>query len=132
MEKIEQEKLEAKQQIDGFDEVMHYFYIDVIGGAIWRMNHDVSHGRMVMTSKIQEEMQELSELQQYSVQQLMEFGVDPESTKDRIDGDYWKWYRHWDDWKKAMTDEEWEHFDNVMSKEEDYEELLPKNKWNEI
>jgi len=120
-----------KKKIDGFDEVMHYFYIDVIGGAIWRMNHDVSHGRMIMTPKLQKEMKEICGLQQYCAQQLTKFGIDPKSAKNRPDGDYWKWYGHWDNWKKAMTDEEWQHFDSIMDKEEDYSDLLPKNKWNE-
>ena len=122
---------EMKKKIDGFDEVMHYFYIDVIGGAIWRMNHDASHGRMTITPKLHEEMKEMSGLQQYCVQQLTKFGVDPESAKNRPDGDYWKWYGFWDNWKKAMTNKEWQHFDSIMDKEEDYSDLLPKNKWNE-
>jgi len=122
---------EGKVEINGFDELMSFMYIDAIGGIIWRTNHDVSHGRYEMTDGMRAELTMMSQLQQYCVQQLSKYGIDPESAKDRPDGDYWKWFHHWNNWKEKLSDEEWQDFDMKMSAKEDYSEFLPKNKWNE-
>jgi hypothetical protein len=122
---------EDKKEIEGFDEAMSYFFIDAIGGFIWRTNHDIGHGRYEMTPEMQKNLTEMFEKQQYCVKQLSKFGVDPESTTDRTNGEYWKWFRHWDSWKQNMTDDEWYVFDQRMSKKEDMTDYLPKTKWNE-
>lgn len=122
---------DEKAVIDGLDECKLYFTIDGIGGIIWRTGHDISHGRYEMTPELQKDLERLAENQQYALQQLTKFGIDPESAKDRPNGDYWKWYTHWDNWKKKMSDEEWHNIDRKMLKNEDYSDLLPKTKWNE-
>ncbi len=122
---------EQKNEILGFDEVTSYFFIDLIGGILWRTQHDASHGRLTITPEIEIGLQELSEQQVFCVQQLTKFGIDPESAKNRPDGDYWKWFTHWDEWKRNMSDEEWDILDTKMRNKEDISELLPKNKWNE-
>ena len=122
---------DRKELINGFDELTSYFFIDAIGGFIWRINHDASHGRIDISKEMQDDLNKLSVEQQYCVSQLGRFGVNPESTKNRPDGDYWKWFRHWDNWKKNMSDEVWEEFDNKMSNKEDFSDMLPKHKWNE-
>lgn len=122
---------EEKIEIENHDECKLYFVIDAIGGFIWRTNHDIGHGRYEMTPGLQQDLERLSEVQKECLQQLSKFGIDPESAKDRPNGDYWKWYTHWDNWKKEMSDEEWRNFDRKMSKLEDYSDLLPKTKWNE-
>lgn len=122
---------EQKQEIEGLDECKLYFTIDGIGGIIWRTNHDISHGRYDMTPEMEKDLEQLVEVQQHALQQLSKFGIDPESAKDRVNGDYWKWYRHWDNWKKEMSDEEWRNLDRKMSKQEDVSDMLPKTKWNE-
>lgn len=121
----------VKATIEGLNECEAYFMIDAIGGVIWRTNHDVGHGRYEMTDYMLEELKDLSEQQHYCLQQLTKFGVDPDSAKDRPNGDYWKWYHHWDNWKKEMDNDTWHIFDRKMSREEDYSDMLPKNKWNE-
>ena len=124
-------KEENKAKIDKFNEVISYFFIDTIGGFIWRTNHDAGHGRLTITPELQAELTDLSEQQQYCVSQLSKFGVDPESAKNRPEGDYWKWFKHWNDWHHGMSDEEWYELDGKMGKEEDITEFLPKHKWNE-
>ena len=123
---------EDKKEIDELDEVKSYFLIDMIGGILWRTNHDAGHGRITITTEMQGELNDLSEKQQYCVQQLTKFGIDPESAKNRPDGDYWKWFKHWKNWVEEMTDEVWSTFDNKMSNKEDYEDMLPKTKWNDV
>lgn len=122
---------EKKREVEELDECKLYFLIDGIGGILWRTNHDVMHGRYDMSPSMEEDMKNLAELQKHAVQQLTKFGVDPESAKDRENGDYWKWFTHWNNFKENMTNEEWRNFDKKMSKEEDYSDLLPKTKWNE-
>lgn len=122
---------EQKKEIEELNECKLYFTIDGIGGFIWRIGHDISHGRYEMTSDIEEDLKNLSEAQQYALQQLSKYGIDPESAKDRENGDYWKWFNHWSNFKENMSDEEWRNFDRKMSKGEDYSDLLPKTKWNE-
>lgn len=121
-----------KELIENFDEVMSYFFIDSIGGFIWRANHDASHGRIEMTPELQQALNELHEEQTLCVNQLTKFGVDPESAKDRANGDYWKWYGHWKNWVESMSDEQWNEIDRRMNNEEDITEFLPKIKWNEM
>jgi len=123
---------EQKQEIEGLNECKLYFTIDGIGGFIWRMNHDIGHGRIDMSPGIKEDLERMSELQQHALQQLSKFGVDPESAKDRPNGDYWKWYHHWDNWKKELSDEVWRDLDKKMSKDDDYSDLLPKDSWNKV
>jgi hypothetical protein len=122
---------EDKTKIEGFDEVTTYFFIDMIGGILWRTNHDVSHGRYPMTPEMIIELAELREQQEYCVQQLSKFGVDPESAKNRPDGNYWKWFEHWHDWQHGMSNDAWHELDRKMSAKEDITDMLPKHKWNE-
>jgi len=123
---------ERKKLIEEFDEVKSYFFIDAIGAFRWRMSHDASHGRIDMTSRLENEIKDMYEEQTYCVQQLIKFGVDPESVKNRPDGDYWKWYNHWHNWHHNMSDEQWNEINKRMNNNEDITEFLPKNNWNEI
>jgi hypothetical protein len=123
---------EQKTKLEGITECELYFTIDAIGGFLWRTGHDISHGRYEMTEELREDIESLNEQQQYCLQQLTKFGINPESAKDRPNGDYWKWYGHWDDWKKEMDNNTWRIFEVKMSKGQDYSEMLPKHSWNEI
>lgn len=122
---------EMKTKIDEFNEHTAYFFIDTIGGFIWRINHDAGHGRLDITPEMQKDLENMHEQQVYCVQQLTKFGVDPESAKDRPNGDYWKWFEHWHSWQHGMSDEQWNEVNSKMGRNEDISHLLPKNKWNE-
>lgn len=122
---------EVKTMIDEFNEYTAYFFIDMIGGILWRTNHDASHGRLDITPETQKGMEEMREQQVYCVQQLTKFGIDPESAKDRPDGDYWKWFEHWHKWHHGMSAEQWLTVNSKLERNEDISEYLPKNKWNE-
>jgi hypothetical protein len=95
---------EDKKKVDEFDEVTAYFFIDMIGGILWRTNHDASHGRITITPGMQEDLNKMREMQEYCVQQLDKFGVDPESAKNKPEGDYWKWFNHWHTWQHDMSE----------------------------
>jgi hypothetical protein len=120
-----------KKKIEEMDELTSYFFIDMIGGILWRTAHDASHGRFDITPEMQEELDNIREQQVYCVQQLSKFGIDPESAKNRPDGDYWKWFTHWDNWKKGLSDSDWDEVNHLMSEKQSMDKYLPKNKWNE-
>ena len=73
----------------------------------------------------------VSELQKFVVDNLTRFGVDPESANDKKNGDYWKWYRFWDNWKKSLSDEDWETMNQLMKNNEPYDKYLPTGTWKD-
>jgi hypothetical protein len=127
---IEEEK---KADILKMSEVDSYFLIDECGAFIWRMNHDMAHGRIEKEyhAAIQEDIMNVREVQKFAVDNLIRFSVDPESAKDREHGDYWKWYNFWDKWKKGLSDENWETLMQRIANHEPYDEYLPKGTWRD-
>ena len=95
-----------KEEFLSFDEVLSYLTINECGGFIWRMNHDVGHDRIPKEhhSDIQKDINNIRELQQFVVDNLDRFNVDGKSANDN-DGEYWKWYRFWDNWKSQLSNE---------------------------
>jgi len=128
---IEEEK---KADILKMSEIDSYFLIDECGAFIWRMNHDMAHGRIEHQhhAAIDEDIVGVRELQQFTVDNLQRFGIDPESAKDHENGDYWKWYGFWDEWKKGLSDEDWNAVQQLMNKNESYEKYLPKGNWKDF
>lgn len=122
-----------KEEILKYDEVETYFLIDECGAFMWRMNHEMAHGRIPQEAHvdIQKDIENVRELQTFCVENLMRFGVDPESAKDRENGDYWKWYIFWDNWKKGLSDEDWNVVCSLIEKGESIREYLPKNSWKD-
>jgi hypothetical protein len=122
-----------KADILKMGEVDTYFLIDECGAFMWRMNHDMAHGRIPQEAHaaITEDIAAVREIQQFAVDNLTRFGVDPESAKDRKNGDYWKWYGFWDDWKKGLSDEDWNSVNALMHQQQPYDKFLPKGKWQD-
>ena len=122
-----------KEEVLKLGEVDTYFLIDECGAFIWRMGHDMSHGRIPVENHadIQEDINNVGEIQQFLVDNLQRFGVDPQSAKDRENGDYWKWFRFWDSWKKGLSNEDWNMVSNLIQTGKSYNEYLPKNTWRD-
>ncbi len=117
-------------------EIMVYFEIDACGSFIWRMNHDMAHGRIESKQHkaIDEDVERVREQQKKAVLQCKRFGVEPNDAEGNPTPDYWKWYRWWDAWKKGLSDEEWRKVDVAVSRKEGptEEELLsyrPEGSW---
>ena len=117
-----------KKDILGMDEVTTYFLINECGMFLFRMNHDLADGKIPEESieAVKTDMINIREVQIFTVEHLDRFGVDPKSVEDKTEGEYWKWYTFWDEWKKNLTDDEWE----VVATGE-YKQYLPKTSWNE-
>ena len=124
---------EDKVKFSNYSEVNTYFLIDECGAFIWRMNHEMIHGRIPeeQHKPIREDMERISQMQQVAVDSLKRFDIDPESSKDRENGDYWKWYNHWNNWKNGLTNEQWNKVNNLLSKEESIDEYLPEGTWKD-
>ena len=122
-----------KQEIQEMNDYQTFFLIDECGAFIWRMSHDLARGKITDDSdgSIRKDIENVKEIQMFAVNNLKKFGIDPESAKDKENGDYWKWYNHWNEWKKNMSDEDWRTLNWKLHCDEDVTELLPKNKWNE-
>ena len=117
-----------KKDILSMDEATTYFLINECGMFLFRMNHDLADGKIPEESieAVKTDMINIREVQIFTVEHLDRFGVDPKSVEDKTEGEYWKWYTFWDEWKKNLTDDEWE----VVASGE-YKEYLPKTSWNE-
>ncbi len=98
-----------ENEILSLSEVDTYFLIDSCGAFMWHMGHEMAHGRIPSEdhAAIQEEINKVSDLQKYAVDNLQRFGVDPASANDRENGDFWKWINFWNNWKNTMPDENW-------------------------
>lgn len=120
---------QEKEDILSMDEVMTYFLIDECGAFLFKMTHDIADGKIPEESHqaIATDLVNIRMLQKFTVDNLMRFGVDPESAYNKEDGDYWKWLKHWNDWKTNLSEEVW-----GKVSEGEYEKYLPENKWNEV
>lgn len=117
-----------------------YFIINEIGGFLWRMNHDLADGRIKSSPGIDEDLKNLSALQQKAVEQTVRFGV-PFKQEMKMNSilkeevlvtcdEYWQWYRFWDKWKDDLKPEEWAQVSSRISNEQGIGEFLPKEKWS--
>lgn len=124
---IEEEK---QKEIIDLNEVDTFFLIDECGAFIWRMNHEMSHGRIPAEhiEGVNADIASVREIQVFTVNNLSKFDVDPVSVSDK-DGDYWKWYRFWDAWKKGLSDEDWNAVNTALQNKTDYEKYLPETTW---
>lgn len=120
-----------KAEILEYNEVNTYFLIDECGAFIWHMSHEMSHGRIPEEAigDVNSDIENVREIQKFAVDNLMRFGVDPKSSEDRKNGDYWKWYRFWDNWKKELTNEEWENVSDALKNNKSFDKYLPKTTW---
>jgi len=108
---------------------MTFFLIDECSSFIWKMNHDLSDGKIEESAipTITEDVQQIANLQKFAVDNLDRFGVDVSKLNEENGSDDLKnWHTHWNTWRSELSDEEWK---KVSIGE--YEEYLPKNRWND-
>ena len=100
-------------------EIELYFVIDECGAFMWRMNHDMAHGRIPESdhAAIDADIQRVKLQQLEAVRELPRVGVAvPLDADNRGTDEYWTWFRAWDKWKKELTDEEWRLVDAALSR----------------
>ena len=130
---IKEERL--NQIIEG-PEVLIYMCMENLGGFIWRMNHDMAHGRIPEASHkgIDKDIVIAREEQKKLLTSLTRFGVNPTDEKGVPTKDYWKWYRWWSQWHKGMSNDDWNRVDSIMGltmTEKQIAECRPEGKWQD-
>ncbi len=99
-------------------EIELYFLIDECGAFMWRMNHDMSHGRIPGSdwASITADVKKVGLQQTEAVRELPRIGIAvPLNESNHPTEEYWVWYRAWDKWKKALSDEEWRIVDAALT-----------------
>jgi len=121
-----------------------YFFINECRAFISAMSHDLREGKIDLDEEkkmlIAEDIKNVRETQEKAVEQTKRFGVDFKIVEEydntlkknvkKACSEYKKWYRHWDNWKKSLSDENWDIIVTKIKKEESIEEFLPNKKWN--
>ena len=122
-----------KKDILKMDEISTFFLIDECGAFIWKMGISLNKGifEKIQEPMIRTDMKNVQDTQQFAVDNLERFGIDPESAKDKDNGDYWKWYRFWNKWKAEIPQKDWEEISTLMKKEKSIKKYLPKKTWRD-
>jgi len=125
-------EMTEQEQTDvlSMDEVMTFFLIDECSSFIWKMNHDLNDGRIEEEAMptVLEDIQQIATLQKFAVDNLERFGLKIEviTEENEKESDLRKWHKHWHTWRAKLSEEEW-----AKVSIGEYEEYLPKNKWND-
>ena len=125
---------ETQEMIDGMNEISLYFLIEEIGGFIWRMNHDMAHGRIPIDSHvvIDSDISNVRKHQAYAVERLRDVveGLDPTDADAHPTTEYFNWYRWWNNWhKNELTEEQWSEISIKMRNGEDISTYRPQGSW---
>ena len=108
-----------------------YFYINTFGGMIWRLKHDMAHGRIGEV--------DLTPYQyaiEYCVMRTPRFGVKIEEPAEgghvKTTDSYWAWFRWWDEYfQKTLTDKEYQEYIRKSNNGEDISQFRPKGDWRD-
>lgn len=130
---------EAEYQalIESCDELPLYLTIDGLGGLQWRINHDSQRdfGRGYLNQTqydaAMETVGKLSARVKLAVAQTTRFGVtEPFQGENKAGSEqYWKWFRWWDAYAKALPDDEWERMSAALAAKEDASKWRPEGDW---
>jgi hypothetical protein len=107
-----------------------YFYINLFGGIIWRLNHDMADGRI-------EANIDLSPYQyaiEYCVMHTTRFGVEIEEPKAgehvKQTDSYWAWFRWWNNYfQRTLSQDEYEDYCHKVANGEDVSQFRPAGDW---
>lgn len=125
---------ENKNDIMQLDEINLFFLIDECGAYMHRMRHLIDKKMIdkLSLSSVESDLKTVAETQLFAADQLNKFGIDPETNKDSENGDYWKWYRHWNSWKNGMSAKDWQVVSNLVTDQKSIpEKYLPPTKWDQ-
>lgn len=129
-----------EELVKEFPEVALYLTIEQLGYLQWRIRHDSfrnSSRGLINASQIAADdkaIEEVTKNLEIAVAQCERFGVpqafiEKDKPQSGATDEYWKWYRWWDAYKKAMTDEEWKLLDDTLAKDGDISQFRPQGDW---
>jgi hypothetical protein len=128
---------EYKEFIDKSPEQVIYFMIEESAAYIHHMglkfiNREIKPADVI---KVQKDMEEVSERHNYLITTVKRFGVtelyEKKGDKQFSSIEYRRWYSHWDNWKKGLSNKDWAFVREKLSKGESFDELLPTTNWND-
>lgn len=128
---------EYKEFVEKASEPIIYFMIEEAAAYIHHMglkfiNKEIKPEHII---QVQKSIQEVSDRHKFLVNNAMRFGVneiyEEKNGKSYSSLEYRRWYTHWDNWKKNLTNTQWETVRNKLAKGETFNDLLPTTKWND-
>ena len=120
--------------LDDLHEIDVWKKIETIGGSLFWANHDAGDGRIELSQRDKEKMEDMQYVLEYLVYYTRKFGVTFNSEPkigehiQRSD-DYNEWYRFWNDYVQSWTDEQMNDFIKRRQRGQDFSDLLPKTNW---
>ena len=125
---------------DGIEKVLNgsevdlYFIINMLGGYIWRTNHNVAHGRLEITKSMAEDLIEAQYVIEYCVLNTKRFGVEIPEPKEgchieRTES-YNQWFRWWNNYfQYTLNNDEYQEFEQIYEKGGDISKFKPEGNW---
>lgn len=109
-----------------------YFYINSLGGIIWRLRHDMADGRI----KENLDLMPYQYAIEYCIMHTPRFGVkinEPEEGEHvKATDSYWAWFRWWDEYfQRTLTDEEYKDYQQRLNNGEDISKFHPTGDWRD-
>lgn len=123
---------ETKKFLDEAVEMNLYFIINDCGGFIWRMNHDMSDGRIPKEhwEAIDKDIAKMRVTQEYALSQLPRIGVEHPLLEDKTPStEYWAWFRWWDSYIKGLSNDQWTELDSKITAKQDVSSYRPEGDW---
>jgi hypothetical protein len=107
-----------------------YFYINTLGGMLWRLNHDMAHGRIEKNLDLSPYFYAI----EYCVMHTTRFGVEIEEPKAgehvKPTVSYLAWFCWWDNYfQNTLSQEEYEIYRHKVHKGEDVSQFRPAGDW---
>jgi len=112
-------------------EVELYFAIDTFGGFVWRMNHDLADGRIESSAGVEQDIINMQGRMEIAIDQSVRFGVIEPRKDGRASESYWRWFRWWDAWSKAMSNAQFREVDRAITNHEDLSRFRPDGDWKD-
>ena len=124
--------LKDVEYIKNCSEQTLYFLINTLGGFIWRMNHDMAHGRITENVDLTEQQYAI----EFCVYQSKRFGTEIlEAEGDehiKNTPSYWAWFRWWNSYfQEELTVLEYEEYDKLCKEKKDISKFRPTGNWKD-
>jgi hypothetical protein len=117
---FEEATLQALCETD--PEIQVYFAIQVIGGFVWRMEHDMADGRIPEADHpaIDADIVIARGEQLKLVRSLTRFGLTtPIEEQGAPTKEYWAWYKKWNNYVENLSNEQFDELDKALSAHDD-------------
>jgi hypothetical protein len=95
---------ETKKELESACEQHIWLTIEGLGGVVWRMEHDLSDGRIESTPEIEEDLLKMREMSKFAARQISRFRAEVLDENGRPKKEYWDWYETWKEYVEELSD----------------------------